>query len=267
MAVLEQQISADVGGLARSGATVRASNFNSKIVAVFDEERGLINNPATSVQLFDDFLGDVLADQWSAAEGNDAQAIIATINSQVGGVVRMVTGDTAVVAESAQSLTHGLNWEAAQGGLYMETRIKAVSSVADIQINVGFTDTLATTTLEIPFTISGVTITSNATNAACFVFDTTQTNDAWHIQGVKADTDTAINNTGVAVTADAWVKLGIAIDSSGNAEFFINDQSYGVVANAVTATTDLTPVIAVMTTTTASKTLDVDYVLVAGARV
>jgi hypothetical protein len=265
MAVLEQQISADVGGLARSGATVRASNFNSKIVTVFDEERGTINFPATSVQLSDDFLGGTLSGSWSVNHGTDGQALDPAINSQVGGVVRLTAGDTVTVAESLSSLTHGLNWKANQGGLYLEARIKA-PSVENVCVNVGFSDALSTTSLEEPITLSGTTLTTNATDAAVFVFDTAATNDTLHIQGVKNGTDTALNNTGQTLSADVWVKLAVAIDSSGNAEFFIDDQSYGVVANAVTATVALTPIFTVMARTTTVKTLDVDYALVAAAR-
>lgn len=249
-----------------SGTTAFASNVNAKVPLVLDDASGAFFNYKSYIQFYDDFLGDVIDDAWSAAEGNDAQAIIATINAQAGGVVRLVTGDTAVVAESAQSLTHGLNWKANQGGLYLAARIKLVTSVADVCVNVGFTDTLATTTLEEPITISGTTITTNATDAVVFVYDTAQTNDNWHCQGVKADADTAIANTGVGVTADAWVLLEIKIDTAGTAEFYIDGQLKHTAANAVTVTTSLTPVVTAMARTTASKTLDVDYIFVAAQR-
>lgn len=249
-----------------SGVSAFASNVNSKVPLILDDQSGAFFNTKSFVQFYDDFLGDTLDSGWSAAEGNDAQAVIATINAQAGGVVRMVTGDSTTVSESAQSLTHGLNWKANQGGLYMAARVKLVSSVADVCVNVGFTDTLATTTLEEPFTISGTTITSNATDAVCFVYDTAQTNDNWHCQGVKADTDTAIANTGVGLTADAWVLLEIKIDSNGTATFFIDGVQKHEVANAVTASVALTPVITAMARTTASKTVDVDYVFIASQR-
>jgi hypothetical protein len=266
MAVNMQQTTYQRGGLIRSGSTVFQSNRNNNDVLILDEQRGAISNPAKFVTFMDDFLGDVLEDPWSGAKGTNGSAVVPAINAQVGGVVRLVSGPTTTVAESISSLTHGLNWEAAQGGLYLETRIKLVTSVADVCVNVGFSDTLATTTLEEPITLSGTTLTTNATNAVVFVFDTAATNDNWHIQGVKADTDTALNNTGVGLTADAWVKLAIAVDSAGGAEFFINDVSYGTVANAVTATTDLTPIITIMSRTTATRTIDADYVFVTASR-
>ncbi len=229
-----------------------------------DGAKGSYVDPATYVQLFDHFLGDVIADQYSAAKGSDAQAIIATVVAgEAGGVVRQTSGDTTVVAESACALTHALNWKANQGGLYMKARVRLNTSVADVAVCVGLTDVLATTTLEEPFSISGTTITSNATDAVCFVFDTAQTNDAWHIQGVKNNTDTAINNTGVAPVADTWVTLEIVVDTIGNATFYINGVSYGTVANAVTASVALTPVVSIMARTTTSKVIDMDYLMVA----
>lgn len=249
-----------------SGTTAFASNVNAKVPLVLDDTSGAFFNYKSYIQLYDDFMGDVLEDAWSGAKGSDAQAVVPTINAQAGGVVRLVAGDTVTVAESLSSLTHGLNWKANQGGLYMAARVKLVTSVADVCVNVGFTDALATGTLEEPITISGTTITTNATDAAVFVYDTAQTNDNWHCQGVAGDTDTAIANTGIGLTADAWVLLEVKIDTSGTASFFINGQLVHTVASAVTATVALTPIVTVMARTTASKTVDVDYIFVAAQR-
>ncbi len=89
------------------------------------------NSGPLYVQLFDDFLGDVIADEWSAAEGNDDLAVIATISQGIGGLVRQTTGNTVTLSESGVVLTAGLNWQASNGGLSMEAKIIPVSSVAD----------------------------------------------------------------------------------------------------------------------------------------
>lgn len=262
MSILQQQ---ETQG-ARSGAMKFVSNVNSNEVLIIDESRGAYTNPKKYVRLFDDFLGDVIADQWSAAEGNDAQAIIATINSDVNGVVRLTTGDTAVVAESAQSLTHGLNWKANQGGLYMACRFKPVTAITTAAYFVGFTDTLATTTLEEPITLSGTTLTTNATDAVGFVYDTDATNDTWHCQGVKNGTDTALANSTIAPVVDTYQDLEIFVDSSGGATFYINGALVATVANAVTATAALTPAVVAMARTTASRIVDIDYIDVMAQR-
>lgn len=218
------------------------------------------------VQLFDDFLGDVIADQWSAAAGNDAQTVGWAISAQNGGEVRATTGDTTTVSESAVVLTHALNWKASNGGLYMKARFRGITSVADVKYFIGFTDVLATTTLEIPITLSGTTLTTNATDAVGFLFDTAATNDFWHCQGVKADTDTALAVTTVAPAADTFQTFELAVDTSGTATFWINGTQVGSIANAVTTSVALTPVVSAMANTTTSKTVSLDYLFVASKR-
>ena len=226
---------------------------------------GLSANVSKAV-LFDDFLGDVIEDGWSAAKGSDGQAIIATIQaSTASGAVRLTSGDTVTVAESCSSLTHGLNWKAGNGGLVMQVKFTPVTSVANVAYFVGFTDTLATTTLEEPFTLSGTTFTSNATDAVGFVFDTAATTDVWYGIGVKADVDTAAV-TCTAPVADTAYTLKIVVDETGVASFYINDVLQGSVAAAVTTTVALTPCVEVMARTTTSKAVDIDYVLVEQTR-
>lgn len=211
------------------------------------------------VALFDDFLGDVIADQWSAAKGTDPQAVIATIQMAASGTVRLTSGDTTVVAESCSSLTHGLNWKAANGGLVFEAKVTPVSAVTTVQYFVGLTDTLATTTLEQPFTLSGTTFTAVADDAVGFVFDTDATTDVWYAIGVKATTKTAAI-TCAAPTADTAQTFRIEIDTSGTATFYVDGVSVGSKADAVTTSVALTPVVEVMARTTTSRSIDVDYI-------
>lgn len=235
----------------------------------FRANRGGYIPPENFVHYIDDFLGDSLAANWSGAAGTNgsaaAPAVVLSGALAAKGHVVLTTGATTVMAESACVLTQGLNWKPSYGQLHLKASIN-LPSIANVSINVGFADVLATTTLREAFSISGTTITSNASNAACFVFDTAQTNAFWHIQGVKADTDTAINNTGIAPVAATVTVLDLIIDTSGNATFFIDGTNYGTVANAVTATTLLTPHISLMSRTTASKTMNVDYVYMAQPR-
>jgi len=210
---------------------------------------------------FDDFLGRALdTTQWHGVKGSDAGAVIPTINSQAGGVVRLTSAATnGTFAVDGSSLTGELNFLPSQGDIFLETRLKIVSSVANVAINFGLTDSTATGTFEMPISISGTTITSNATDAAVFVFDTAQTNDFFHCQAVKTDVDTAILNTGIAPVADTYIRLGIIIDTAGSAYFFINDVQVGQVANAVNPATRLCTIWTVATRTTANRSLDVDY--------
>jgi hypothetical protein len=248
--------------------TLGGLDFIDNGVKVFsmDADKGGYSAPSTYVRHFDDFLGDTPDARYSGAKGSDAQAVVPTITSANGGWVRSTSGDTATVAESAVVLTHELNWKAGNGGLYLEARIKPVTSVADVAYFVGFTDVLATTTLEIPITLSGTTLTTTATDAVGFVYDTAATNDFWHLQGVKADTDTAVLNSSVAPAADTAAILAIEVSTAGTATFYINGVKVGAAANAVTTTVALTPVISVMARATTSKSIDVDYLLVTSKR-
>lgn len=222
----------------------------------------LVNGP-TAVHFFDDFLGDVIEDGWSAAKGSDNEAVIAAVVAgAIGGVVRQTTGDTVTLAESCVSLTHGLNWRASNGGLIFETKVTPVSSVANVAYFIGLTDTLATTTLEMPATLSTTTITYVADNAVGFLYDTEATTDVFYGVGVKATTGIAFANAVVcaAPVADTAITLRIEVSTAGTASFYVNGSLIGSLANAVTATTALTPVVAAMARTTTSKAIDCDYI-------
>lgn len=212
-------------------------------------------------ELKEDFLGDVIDDSWSAASGTDAAAADAVVVAgRATGAARLVSGATAVVAESLSSLTHGLNWKAAFGGLSFEARITPVSSVGNVSYFVGFTDVLATTTLEEPITLSGTTFTTNATDAVGFLFDTAATTDVWYGMAVKNDVDaTSVQTTSAPVSGTAQV-LRIDINKDGDAYLFIDGVGVGFIEDAVSTGPTLTPIVSIMSRTTASRTLDVDYI-------
>lgn len=216
---------------------------------------------SAKVAWFDDFLGDLLDDSYSVASGSDAQATDPAINAAAGGTVRLTTGDSNTsVAADASSLTHELNWQADNGNLVFEARVK-VDAITNVQICVGLTDAKADGTLELPFTIGGSdAITSNASDAVCFTFDTGADTDEWFMTGVKGDTDSTDNAaTGVAPTAGTYQVLRIEVDSAGDATLYIDGTQEGTLSGAVTAGTSLTPIAVVNSTTTSSRNLDVDY--------
>jgi len=87
--------------------------------------------------------------------------------------------------------------------------------------------------------------------------------------GVANGTDATSVNSGIAPVAATDIKLRIEVDKLGNALFFINGKAVGnaTVALAVTPTVLLTPVVAAFATAAASRTVDIDYIHVAAARV
>ena len=215
------------------------------------------------VHLSDDFLGDVLADPWSGRVGSDPQCVAPAINVQVGGVARLVTGDDAAgsMAVNGVQLESVLNWRANNGGLVFEARLK-VDAITAVALFAGLTDQAAA--LELPFQLAGGdALTSNASDAVGFLFDTNADTDQIWLVGVAADVDATKQNAAVAPVAATYITLRVEISSTGVATFFINGAPIGsAMAAAVTAATALTPVIAACARGAASRTVDVDYVRV-----
>lgn len=216
------------------------------------------------VSFFDDFLGDVIADQWNYVEGTDNPADAAVLAGGIGGVVRLTTGaaGTGLAADLAQ-LTQALQWQASNGDLVFQTRLK-LSAITTCYAFVGFTDVV---TLEGPVISAAAadTITTNASDAVGFMFDTRMATDNWWLVGVAGDTDATHQDSGFAPVADDYATFRIEVTSAGVATFFYNGNQVGTaMSGAVTAATDLTPTIAVSkTSVAAAMTMDVDYVHIA----
>lgn len=216
--------------------------------------------------LFDDFLGDVLQDPWNAVEGSDTDGAQAVLAGGIGGTLRLTSGNddaNGTQATDASGVTSYLNWQASNGGLAMQARIK-VSRITDAYIFVGFTDVI---TAELPVISAGSanTLTTNATDAVGFMFDTNMTADNWWLVGVATDVDATAQNVGSAPVADDYETLRIEVSTAGVATFFRNGAAVGTaMTGAVTAAADLTPCVYVSNADgTSTVTLDIDYIHVA----
>lgn len=212
--------------------------------------------------LFDDFLGDVLDANWNYVEGTDASPTdAAVLAGGIGGILRMSTGDagTGLAADLAQ-LNSFLNWRAANGDLVTEVRFK-LSAITNLYLFFGFTDV---NTLEAPIesAASGDNLTSNATDAVGFMFDTRMATDTIWLTGVKADVDATKQNTGAIPVAGDFMTLRMQVTPSGEALFFMNGVQVGTqMAAAVSPAVALTPTFALGNTSgTTAKTADIDYV-------
>lgn len=223
------------------------------------------------VALFDDFLGDLVADEWNFAEGTDSATSDGAIVAAAGGTYVLTPGDSAgTTAADGVVLNSELNWQAQQD-LWFHARIK-VASIASCSYFIGFTDTKA---LEDPIFSAGSanTLTSDSTDAVGFMFDTAMTDDNWWAVGVANNTDAAAQNLAVAPVAATYETLSIQlrkqVDNSVVAYFFRNGLPIGSpMAAAVTYNVSLTPVFfARPLSAAAGKTLTIDYVNVAGNRI
>lgn len=231
---------------------------------------GVYTPDSGRVVLFDDFLGDAIQTPWAVTLGSDSTSNVASgavVAGAAGGVLRLAGADsTGAMAEDGAQLTSFLNWKAANGDLIFEARVK-LAVITNVSAFVGFTDTVA---LEAPITsaASADTITTNASDAVGFMFDTSMAADTWWLTGVKGDTDAVAQNTGIAPVAATYETLRIEVTPTGEASFFRNGAQVGALMSAaLTASVALTPVIGLFPRTAAFGTqVDVDYVYAAMLR-
>lgn len=209
------------------------------------------------VCLEDDFLGPTLLTNWAGVAENSGTAAI--VAAKAGGQVNLVTGTS---SGNRAHLWSGLNHLASEGSIDVAFIVSNRSAITNRAIFIGLTDV---GTQEQPIEISGVTVTSNATDAVGFVYDTDATNDIWYIQGVAGDVDTPLTaatwngDSTLAPVAETQDEFRIIVSTDGDATFYINGEYVGTVTNAVGTTTLLTPIVSLEARTTAAQTLWIDY--------
>jgi len=219
------------------------------------------------VSYFTDFLGDALEDELLAGIGSGTGNAVALVAGSVGGQVEIKTSSAdAAIGANGTSLSLGaLNWKANQGGLVLETRVQ-IDNVAAVMLFVGFTDALAST-VEAPIFLNGADIDSDATDACGILFDTDGTTAQWCQGGVKNNTDTTPDYSGAAPVAATWYTLRVEVSAAGAVQGFIDGVEIGpAVANAVTPTVALCPIIFVANRGGAARNVLVDYLKVQGDR-
>lgn len=250
-----------------SYASIKGKRIGKTTSDVLVATEGAYFGKHNVVEWYDDFLGDAIDARWGVAKGSDAAAVDFAHLTGTRGMIQATTGAGAGASMAANGvqLHQALQWKANQGNLAFETMLK-VSAITTIALFVGFTDQIGSLEMPIHAAGSANTITTNATDAAGLFFDTSMTDDNFWVAGVKNDTDGTHVNTSIAPVADTWIRLGVELDSSGNAIGYINGVNVGAVANAVTATVALTPVIACFRRAASSATIQVDYINVIASR-
>jgi hypothetical protein len=160
-----------------------------------------------------------------------------------------------------------LQWTPTSGGLQFEVKIR-MSNISYPVVFFGFTNEVST--LQMPFGLTGTTLTAIPANACGLLYDSAATpvggNIQWYGVGVKASVLAASANTGFYPITSTWEVYRIQIDESGNATFYRNGVLVGTVTNAITASSSYVPVVAAFSRTTSSLTVDVDYVVVSETR-
>ena len=221
-------------------------------------------------EIFDDFTYRAIAETytpWILNSGTDPQAIDPAISAAEGGVLLMTTGDdTGATAVDATQIICHIPVQADSGGLVFETRLHINTAITNVSVFCGLTDV---TTLEEPFTNAADVITSNATDACGFLYDTSATTDEWWMCAVDSDADDSGNAaTGTAPVADTYQVFRVEVSANGNSiKYYIDGTLEGTLTNAgVTETANLYATVIACGDGTASKTVDIDYIYVGHQR-
>ncbi len=210
----------------------------------------------------DDFIGDLIADEWVLLSGSDGQALDPVlVAGSVGGLARLTGGNSGVnVAADGSQLCTAVNFQADKGDLAFECRVK-IDVITNLSVFVGFTDII---TLEAPIesAASANTILSNATDAVGLFFDTSMTDDNWWAAGVANGTDATHVDSGIPPVAAAYQVLRVELDASGNAKMYIDGNLVADVDDAVTATVAQCATAFCYARTAVTRLVDLDYMLV-----
>ena len=118
-----------------------------------------------------------------------------------------------------------------------------IDDIANVAINAVLNDEVDENSGLLPFTISGTTITDNATDGAGLVFDTEQTTDRYYIvntnNGTQAGTLLSALRAPFAAATD--IRVRVKVDSSGNAWYYFNGIFVGYKASALRTTIAYVP--------------------------
>jgi len=243
-----------------------------------DGEATIVHPSPSKAAIFDDFLGDVVADEWSALEGDTGHT--QAIQAGTGGVYRLANSATATATPAGgQSLVSALNWKANQGpgGASGELRLAARVKVSDYAVGsvfVGFTDNVS---FEMPaYDTGGGVITPAADCVGLLIGENNVLGSGWTgvsakstagdsgDQSVLLDTGAPTNNK--YQDLELVVSRGIS-DTGGQVTFFIDGVNKGYLSSPIASNVALTPVIAVMDVDAAGAPIvDIDWINVSAPR-
>jgi hypothetical protein len=202
------------------------------------------------------------ADRWSTTAGSGANTAVATtVAASVNGEVTLKSSsaDDTHAANCSTLTTIGLSYLPTKGGLAMETRLK-ISDVSEAVMFVGFTDTISTT-VELPIFLVAGDIDSDAANACGVGYDVDGTTKQFFHGGVKAGTDTVPAYSGSAPSDGVYFVVRVEVYTAGAVQGFINGKPIGIaVANAITASTPVCPMVVVGNRSANQVIATIDYI-------
>lgn len=255
--------------------------YNDQLMAPGGLEAGGNGKPTIvfpgpdTVAIFDDFLGDLVADEWIAGSSDTGQAtgtgVLATSAvSATNGIYRMTSSasSTQTPAGGAQSINGPPNWKANQGRVRFGARVK-IADLAKNNVFVGLTDTGGA---ELAVYDTGGGIITPAADYVGFLKGggAAAAGDSltWRAVAGKAGTD-QVATTGVTPTANVYDALEVELTGTdGNvANFYINGKLVAKFTSAaVTPTVALAAGVWRANTEAAADAVDVDWMNISAAR-
>ena len=213
-------------------------------------------NPMYEKVFFTDhFIADADESDWVEEDTNGCTTTHSAAN---GGATILTLGGT---NDDVGEFSHTVQWSASKNCV-MEARVHT-DDITNVGINVGWVSADMSTNDVIAFSITGTALATGPTNdGVAFVFDTDGSTDVWYGAATKATADgtpIAISGTRIPVNS-TFQNLRVALNSDGDANFYFNGKSVGVLPACVTASTLLTPYCAIISRTTAAHILTIDRV-------
>ena len=213
------------------------------------------------VEFMDDFNKTSVDAFWHQLSGSDGSCQVALQQTLDNGIIRLTSGNgsTHTQAVNGAQLVGNVQHNPTDGGLRIEERIGSLSSALSQSIFFGFCDS---SSLSAPFTLTGTTVTANATNGAGFLQDANGTNTALNAVSVNAGGTPqviALSQT-ISTTANTYDTYRVEIDNAGNAVFFIDGTDVGSISGAVSAGALLAPTVGMFSeANSASANMQMDY--------
>lgn len=206
--------------------------------------------------LNDDFNGDTINLDLYVTNA-DAGGTAFAINTQHNGVIRGSVGTTD--GEITNIYTPPQVRADAGGPLTLEVRARLITSIADGETYIGFSDAA---TDENPMTVSTTdALTSTASNAAGFAYTGGGTAD-WKAVSVNDDGDGTVTrcNNGGATTpvAGTWQTFKVVINQDGDADFYI-DGIWQYREDAAVSASTLLNFFAALQSGGTARSLELDY--------
>lgn len=220
-----------------------------------NNDQNIRGNPMYEKVFFTDhFIADGDESDW--VEGTDTASSTIAYGAALGGVLTITTSGTTL---DLGEITHVVQWGCAKNCV-MEARVK-FSSIDDVAMAVGFADAALGSSNKIAAEMSSAAlVASRATEFAGLLHDTNSSYDYWYYGAYKAGNIGTPVITAVAPLTTAYQNLRVAMNTDGDATFYINGVAVGFLPTCVTTGTLLTPYVGFMARTGSEKIGYVDRI-------